>query len=146
MGAEYGGAMGNTSFDHDVTRIVAGDAESGGLRHGTGRIGDDVLDGSDDHDLPVRARGHPPHLGTDHVTGPLCLHVAACAERRVDRAGAREADEAEHGHPVRGVRPHRGRQDLVTLQQRTRTADDRKLRSRVDTFRPEGGVDRTGCG
>jgi len=28
MGAEYMGAMGDTSFDHDVTRIVAGDAES----------------------------------------------------------------------------------------------------------------------
>jgi len=30
MGAEFTGAMGDTSFDHDVTRIVAGDAE--GLR------------------------------------------------------------------------------------------------------------------
>ncbi|HMB28356.1 MAG TPA: zinc ribbon domain-containing protein [Blastocatellia bacterium] len=28
MGAEYSGAMGGASFDHDVTRIVAGDAES----------------------------------------------------------------------------------------------------------------------
>ena len=28
MGAEYSGAMGGISFDHDVTRIVAGDAES----------------------------------------------------------------------------------------------------------------------
>ncbi len=28
MGAEYSGAMGGDSFDHDVTRIVAGDAES----------------------------------------------------------------------------------------------------------------------
>jgi len=28
MGAEYMGAMGGASFDHDVTRIVAGDAES----------------------------------------------------------------------------------------------------------------------
>src|SRR5215510_15186416 len=28
MGAEYSGAIGDTSFDHDVTRIVAGDAES----------------------------------------------------------------------------------------------------------------------
>jgi hypothetical protein len=28
VGAEYSGAMGDTSFDHDVTRIVAGDAES----------------------------------------------------------------------------------------------------------------------
>src|SRR5215510_931369 len=28
VGAEYSGAMGGDSFDHDVTRIVAGDAES----------------------------------------------------------------------------------------------------------------------
>jgi len=28
VGAEYSGAMGGASFDHDVTRIVAGDAES----------------------------------------------------------------------------------------------------------------------
>jgi hypothetical protein len=28
MGAEYVGGMGGVSFDHDVTRIVAGDAES----------------------------------------------------------------------------------------------------------------------
>jgi hypothetical protein len=28
MGADYTGMMGNTSFDHDVTRIVTGDAES----------------------------------------------------------------------------------------------------------------------
>src|SRR5215510_11599848 len=28
MGAEYTGMMGDTSFDHDVTRIVAGDPES----------------------------------------------------------------------------------------------------------------------
>ena len=28
MGAEYMGSMGDSSFDHDVTRVVAGDAES----------------------------------------------------------------------------------------------------------------------
>jgi hypothetical protein len=28
MGAEYAGEMGGISFDHDVTRIVAGDVES----------------------------------------------------------------------------------------------------------------------
>lgn len=53
MGAEYTGAMGYTSFDHDVTRIVAGDAESlrARLTEAVERMGYRVLNES-----PIRAR------------------------------------------------------------------------------------------
>jgi hypothetical protein len=53
MSAEYTGAMGDTSFDHDLTRIVAGDAENlrAGLAAALEQMGYRVL--SED---PIRAR------------------------------------------------------------------------------------------
>lgn len=53
MGAEYMGAMGGASFDHDVTRIVAGDAESlrARLADALERMGYRVL-----NENPVQAR------------------------------------------------------------------------------------------
>ena len=53
MGAEYRGAMGDSSFDHDVTRIVAGDAESwrGRLAGALEQMGYRVL-----NENPIHAR------------------------------------------------------------------------------------------
>ncbi|HKC85777.1 MAG TPA: hypothetical protein VKG02_07385 [Blastocatellia bacterium] len=53
MGAEYSGAMGGASFDHDVTRILAGDAESlrARLASALERMGYRVL-----NENPIQAR------------------------------------------------------------------------------------------
>ena len=53
MGAEYMGAMGGASFDHDVTRVVAGDAESlrARLADALERMGYRVL-----NENPIQAR------------------------------------------------------------------------------------------
>ena len=53
MGAKYSGAMGDTNFDHDVTRIVAGDAESlrARLASALERMGYRVL-----NENPIQAR------------------------------------------------------------------------------------------
>lgn len=53
MGAEYMGAIGDTSFDHDVTRVMAGDAESlrARLADALERMGYRVL-----NENPIQAR------------------------------------------------------------------------------------------
>ena len=53
MGADYMGAMGGASFDHDVTRVIAGDAESlrSRLADALERMGYRVL-----NENPIQAR------------------------------------------------------------------------------------------
>jgi hypothetical protein len=87
MGAEYKGMMGATSFDHDVTRVVAGDAENlrPRLADALERMGYRVL-----NENPIRARRSATELARSGCSQDI-LDYRRLLEVGLKSAGANAA-------------------------------------------------------
>jgi hypothetical protein len=99
VGAEYMGAMGDTSFDHDVTRVVAGDAERirARLADALERMGYRVL-----NENPIQARHGASGLARSGISQDI-LDYRRSLDIGLKSAGA-NSTRVTFAYTVKGVR------------------------------------------